>query len=78
MIFRNVQSVAERYIMSRIVATFKRDKHRPCSGEDRGGVIPHKVLCRCALFADEPFKCVLFERSNQNVVEYQQVKSRAS
>ena len=78
MIFRNVESVSERYIMSRIVATFKRDKHRPCSGEDRGGVSPPKVLCRYALFADEHFKCVLFERSKQNVVEYQQAKSRAN
>ena len=25
---------------------------------------PPKVLCRCVLFADEPFKCALFERSN--------------
>ena len=65
MLFRNVEPVSERYVMPRIVAIFKCDKHGSCSGENRGDVSPLKVLCRCALFADEPFKYVLFEKSNQ-------------
>ena len=31
----------------------------------QGGRLPTKVFCQCALFFEEHFKCVLFERSNQ-------------
>ena len=41
---------------------------------------PHpKFSVDVPLFADEPFKCILFGRSKQNYLhEYQQAKSRAN
>ena len=45
------------------------------SREGRGGVSPpppplpsKKVLCWCALFAEDSFKCALFDRSNQQCI----------